>query len=52
MIAITNTETNETQTVATIEEAAAILQIDAAELAWALEECGECDTDTHHATEA
>lgn len=51
MITITNTETNETQTVQTIEEAAAIMQIDADELEWALEEHGACDTDTHHAEE-
>lgn len=52
MITVTNTETNETQTVETIEEAATIMQIDASELEWALEEFGECDTDTHHAEEA
>lgn len=34
------------------DEAAALLGVDAAELEWAVEEEGLCETDTHHAEPA
>ncbi|QIG66058.1 hypothetical protein PQB35_gp02 [Ochrobactrum phage vB_OspP_OH] len=42
-----DTTTNEHKLHATLAEAAALAQIDENEAAWALDEHGECSTDTH-----
>jgi hypothetical protein len=41
-ITITNTATGEVRRV-TIAQAAEIMNIDATEIEWAIEECGQCD---------
>lgn len=39
--------TTKTRAIGTLEEVAAIAQLDPAEIEWALEEEGVCETDTH-----